>query len=206
MSPAPLSVLARIRATWPQPSPYERCELCGSPVAAEHGHVVSLTDRALRCTCRPCWLLFTAESAALAYRAVPDRFLAFPPLPAPLWETLELPVGTAFLFVNSTLGRWSRSTRARPAPPSRSCRSRPGTPCRRRPGPGRPAPGVEALLVHTRGGPVEACLVPIDICYELVGSLRTLWRGFDGGGEVRSCLDGFFAGLRARSTPAGGTP
>ncbi len=53
-------------------------------------------------------------------------------------------------------------------------------------------PDVEALLVHTHderaGQQVEAFLVPIDVCYELVGHLRMLWRGFDGGQDVRRRL------------------
>ena len=40
--------------------------------------------------------------------------------------------------------------------------------------------------------------MPIDACYELVGQLRTLWRGFDGGQEARDALDAFFDGVRAQ--------
>jgi hypothetical protein len=61
---------------------------------------------------------------------------------------------------------------------------------------------VEALLVHTVDQQVEAFLVPIDVCYELVGHLRLLWRGFDGGQEVRERLTGFFDAVRTRSRPA----
>ena len=46
-------------------------------------------------------------------------------------------------------------------------------------------PDVEALLVRAQDQQVEAFLVPIDVCYELVGHLRSAWRGFDGGQEVR---------------------
>lgn len=202
----PLSVLSRLRGSRPEPAPYERCEMCGAPVADEHGHVVNVASRSLLCACRPCYLLFTAEDAALAYRAVPDRYLAFPDLPAPVWDELELPVGTAFLFVNSALGRvvafypgpagateselpldaWDRVLAV--APELSTLR-----------------PDVEALLVHTAssGGAVEAFGVPVDACYELVGHLRLLWRGFDGGQEVRARLNVFFAGVRARSRPAG---
>ena len=59
------------------------------------------------CTCRGCYLLFTAEDAELRYRAVPDRYLSFPSfrLDARLFDELEIPVGLAFLFRNSVLGR-----------------------------------------------------------------------------------------------------
>ena len=40
-SPGALAVLARIRSTRPEPSLYERCEMCAAPVAEEHSHVVS---------------------------------------------------------------------------------------------------------------------------------------------------------------------
>ena len=100
-----LSVLSRVRAGRPEPSPYERCEMCGAPVADAHSHVVDMGTRTLMCTCRPCFLLFAHDDATLAYRAVPERRLSFPDLPPPVWEELELPVGTAFLFLNSALNR-----------------------------------------------------------------------------------------------------
>jgi hypothetical protein len=42
-------------------------------------------------------------------------------------------------------------------------------------------------------------VVPIDACYELVGHLRRLWRGFDGGTEANAKLDSFFDNVRARA-------
>jgi hypothetical protein len=44
--------------------------------------------------------------------------------------------------------------------------------------------------------------VPIDACYALVGQLRRLWRGFDGGTEAHQAMDDFFAEIAARSRPA----
>ena len=178
--------------------------MCGAPVADEHQHVVNVGSRSLLCTCRPCYLLFTHDDAALAYRAVPDRYQSFPDLAAPVWDELELPVGTAFLFVNSALGRvvafypgpagateselsleaWERVVAAAP-------------------GLGALRSDVEALLVHASGQKVEAFLVPIDVCYELVGHLRMLWRGFDGGQDVRRRLEEFFTKVRSRCRPAG---
>jgi hypothetical protein len=40
--------------------------------------------------------------------------------------------------------------------------------------------------------------VPIDACYELVGRIRTHWKGLDGGDDVRTEMDRFFAALRDR--------
>ena len=207
MTPAPgaLSVLSRIKANRPEPAPYERCEMCGAPVADVHGHVVNVSSRSLLCSCRPCYLLFTHDDAALAYRAVPDRYLSFADLPAPVWDELELPVGTAFLFVNSAL---SRVVAFYPGPAG-ATESELSLEAWERvvaaaPGLGTLQPDVEALLVHTKNSQVEAFLVPIDVCYELVGHLRMLWRGFDGGQDVRRRLEIFFDEVRTKSRPAAG--
>ena len=198
-----LSVLARIRSSRPEPSPYERCEMCGAPVADEHSHVVNLGTRSLLCTCRPCYLLFTRDDADLAYRSIPDRYLSFETIAAPIWEELELPVGTAFLFLNSQL---ERVVAFYPGPAgameSELSLEAWGSVVAAVPGLDTIKPDVEALLVHTEAQQVRAFLVPIDVCYELVGHLRMLWRGFDGGQDVRAKLEEFFARVRAKSRPA----
>jgi hypothetical protein len=201
--PGALSVLARIRAARPEPSPYERCEMCAAPVAEAHQHVVNVSSRSLLCTCRACYLLFTHDDAELAFRAVPDRYLSFPDLAAPVWEELELPVGTAFLFLNSAL---DRVVAFYPGPAGATESELPLEAWDRvvaaAPGLAMLKVDVEALLVRADGQQVEAFLVPIDVCYELVGHLRTLWRGFDGGQDVRRRLDEFFDQVRGRSRPA----
>ncbi len=204
----PLDVLSRIRVNRPEPSPYERCEMCAAPIADQHSHCVNVSTRSLLCTCRACYLLFTHDDATLAYRAVPERYLAFETLAAPVWEALELPVGTAFLFINSTL---ERVVAFYPGPAG-ATESELSLQAWEQvvsavPGLSTLKPDVEALLVHTplvdaRAQQVEAFLVPIDVCYELVGHLRKLWRGFDGGQDVRNQLDVFFARIRAKSRPA----
>ena len=198
----PLMVLSRIRASRPEPSPYERCEMCAAPVADEHQHVVNVASRSLLCTCRACYLLFTHDDATLAYRAVPDRFLVFPDLAVPVWDELELPVGTAFLFVNSALGR---VVAFYPGPAGATESELPlaawGRVVAGVPGLATLRPDVEALLVRSTEQKVEAFLVPIDVCYELVGHLRMLWRGFDGGQDVRRRLAEFFDQVRAKSRP-----
>src|SRR5215212_2900569 len=101
-------VLARIRAakTAPQPAG-ERCEMCSEAIADEHQHVVNVEGRQLMCVCRGCYLLFTDIDADLRYRAIPDRYLAFPgfALDRSHWEALQIPVGLAFFFKNSVLDR-----------------------------------------------------------------------------------------------------
>ena len=58
---------------------------------------------------------------------------------------------------------------------------------------------VEALIVRRDEQHKDAYLVPIDACYELVGELRRLWKGFDGGTEARDAMDAFFDRLAERS-------
>ncbi|MGI8493200.1 MAG: DUF5947 family protein, partial [Acidimicrobiales bacterium] len=66
-------------------------------------------------------------------------------------------------------------------------------------------PDVEAALIRTPGrgaqDEIECFIVPIDSCYELVGRLRSLWRGFDGGREVHEAMDQYFTRLRERGQP-----
>ena len=209
-------VLARIRSNRPAPEQVgERCEMCSEWIADEHQHVVNVADRQLMCVCRACYLLFTDNNADLRYRAVPDRYLAFEDfaLDRRTWEALQIPVGVAFFFANSALGR----TVAFYPGPAGATESEldldawnaiAGADSRV----GLLADDVEALLVRvldTDGADdgefaqPQSYLVPIDACYEFVGRLRMLWRGFDGGQEARRYIDDFFAQIaaRARETP-----
>jgi hypothetical protein len=69
-------------------------------------------------------------------------------------------------------------------------------------------PDVEALLVNRVGSTRDHYLVPIDRGYQLVGLIRTGWRGLSGGTEVWRSINGFFAELKAEAktvgAPAGG--
>ncbi len=183
----------------------ERCEMCGVVVGARHGHVVEMEKRSLACTCRACYLLFTRDGAAGGrYRAVPERYLHDPGrrLSDADWEDLQIPVATAFFFTNTALGRvvacypspagateclldltaWERLTTTHPLLAAIE-------------------PDVEALFVTRSGDGPEAYLIPIDACYALVGTVRLLWSGLDGGDEVRRALASFTTDLRARSRP-----
>jgi len=206
-SRSPLASLRRITSTRPEPVVGERCEMCAAPITDEHPHVVNLESRTLMCTCRGCYLLFTAEQATLRYRAVPDRYLSFPDFSFGTgdWDDLQIPVGLVFLFKNSVQDRtvafypgpagateselpldaWERIEAANPD--LRVMQADVEALMR---GPGREHPGFSCHVV------------PIDACYELVGRLRSLWRGFDGGQEARAAIDDFFARVERRSRPA----
>jgi Family of unknown function (DUF5947) len=186
-----LTVLGRITANRPPPVVGERCEMCAEPIAATHQHVVNLASRSLLCTCRGCYLLFTDQQAELRYRAVPDRYLAFPDfaLERAVWDALEIPVGLAFFFRNSEL---ARTVAFYPGPAGAAESELPmgawdGV-VSANPQLGLAAADVEALIVRAPGpdGDRFTCyLVPIDACYELVGRLRRVWSGFDGGQGAR---------------------
>ena len=185
----PLSVLARIRRSQPRerPRPGERCEMCAAPIPDVHDHVVDLEHRSLQCTCHGCYLLFTPEGAGGSrYRAVPDRFLSFADfqLSPGQWDGLQIPVSVAFFFLNSTMERVAAFYPS-PAGATESLLSLDtwDEVVAANPGLATLLPDVEAFLVRSdrAGGVAECYLVPIDACYELVGQLRRLWRGFDGG-------------------------
>jgi len=212
---SPYDVLARIRSNRRAPEPAgERCEMCSESIADEHQHVVNVAGRQLMCVCRACYLLFTDSQADLRYRAVPDRYLAFPDfaLDRRSWEALQIPVGVAFFFTNSALGR---TVAFYPGPAGAteseldldSWDAISGADARV----GLLTDDIEALLVRVPDSETtepQSYLVPIDACYEFVGRLRMLWRGFDGGQEARQFIDGFFSDIAARAvkTPLGTPP
>jgi hypothetical protein len=202
-------VLARVRAnrTAPQPAG-ERCEMCSESIADEHQHVVNVEGRQLMCVCRGCYLLFSDTNADLRYRAIPDRYLTFPDfaLDRREWEALQIPVGLAFFFRNTALGR---TVAFYPGPAGateseldlsawnniRDADTRVDM----------LADDTEALIVRVPddGTAAPECyLVPIDACYEFVGRLRMLWHGFDGGQKVREFIAEFFDQVATRSRVA----
>jgi uncharacterized protein DUF5947 len=201
------AVLARIRGSSRPPVAGERCEMCAEAIGDSHPHVVNLASRSLLCTCRGCWLLFTAEQAELRYRAVPERYLAFTGLrlDATRWAAMDIPVGLAFLFRNSVQERWVAFY---PGPAGAAESELPlaawdGV-LAANPALSRAVPDVEALLLRAPAAgreSVECYLVPIDACYQLVGELRQVWRGFDGGQQARAAIEDFFATVAARARP-----
>jgi Family of unknown function (DUF5947) len=209
-SPEPaLATLRRITTRRPRRVEGERCDMCAEPITQQHGHVVDLVHRRLLCTCRPCYLLFTDQQAALRYRAVPDRYgsveqLAFT---AADWDALQIPVGLVFAFHNSTQ---HRIVAFYPGPAgateSELAMDAWTAVLARNPGLAEVRPDVEAVLIRALDDPVrpfEAWVVPIDACYQLVGTLRQSWRGFDGGSEARAAIASFFDEVARRARSAG---
>lgn len=201
-------ILQRIVSHRPDPIPGERCEMCAATIPESHQHVVNVRERQLLCVCRRCYLLFVDSDAELRFRAVPERYLSFPDLElAPAdWDELQIPVGLAFVFRNSL----SRKTIAFYPGPAGATESE--LPLEAwdgivdaNPLLGQLCADTEALLlrISERGpGPAECFLVPIDACYQLIGELRRVWRGFDGGQDASRVVDAFFRTIRTRSREA----
>jgi hypothetical protein len=188
---------------------FERCEMCTKPIDEhQHSHVVHLENRSLLCTCRPCALLFTERGAARGrYRAVPDRYLRDPAFTMSelAWDELQIPVRMAFFFHNSDL---EKPLAFYPSPAGATESLLPMDAWHDGLGGTRLAAemefDVEALLLRKTGPRSECLLVPIDVCYELVGLVRMYWKGFDGGSEAWERINRFFADLadKARDLPA----
>jgi hypothetical protein len=169
------------RSTAERTEAMEHCELCGAPIGASHSHVLELASRDVKCACRPCGLLF---ERAEKMRLIPTDVRASD-VDVDL-EQLRLPVDIAFMFrADGELKCFYPS----PMGPTESL---------------LPvavdvelADDVEALLIYRE----RQWIVPIDVCYALVGLIRTRWRGFTGGADVWRELDKFWDGLDRRKRP-----
>jgi hypothetical protein len=202
----PLSTLRRLVRQSGKAASVERCELCSAPLAPEHQHLIEPTTRRLTCACDPCALLFDQPTGG-RYRRVGRqvRLLTDFVISDDQWDSLLVPINMAFFFYNTPAGKigafypspagatesllsldaWDSIARANPVLLSME-------------------PDVEALLANRLGAmrgfaAPEYYLAPIDVCFQLVGLIRTYWHGFSGGQEVYQHLTRFFAELRQRS-------
>lgn len=161
-----------------------KCEICATPLAEPHAHLVEARTGVLCCACAACALLFRGQTAR--FRRIPERPRRDPSfvLTRGELESLGVPVGLAFFC--SHRGRWvarlpspggileaelDERAWSRLLERSRLLWSI--------------EPDVEAFLVHApRSGPVCSLIAPIDACYALAASVRRLYRGFSGGDAV----------------------
>jgi hypothetical protein len=196
------SALASLRRfVRPRGAGAARCELCSAPLADDHSHLVELSSRRLFCACEPCAILFS-NPAAPKYRRVPRRVEFLPDfrLTDVQWEGLQLPINLAFFLHSTAAGRVvafypspAGATEALPPPDAWQAVAE-DNPCLR-----GLEPDVEALLVNRLGADAEHYRAGVDVCYALVGLVRTHWRGLSGGTAVWAEIGRFFAGLKERS-------
>jgi hypothetical protein len=196
-----LTALASLRR-FLRPRPVrERCELCSADLADDHAHLVELDSRRLACACDACAVLFSGQGAG-KYRRVPRhvQYLADFRLTDAQWEGLGLPINLAFFLHSTPAGR----VVAFYPSPAGATEALPDAQTWEALVEDNPAlrglePDVEALLANRVGEAREHYRVGIDRCYELVGLVRTHWRGFSGGQAVWDEVGRFFAGLKERS-------
>jgi hypothetical protein len=189
----------------------ERCDLCGTPLPANHQHLAQPAARRLMCACEACAVVL-ADGANTGYRRVPARvrLLSAFQLTDQQWDALLLPIELAFFFHDS---RTSRVVAIYPSPagPTESLLNLEAWDAIVLSNPvlAEMQSDVEALLVNRSGRRPDHAMarywiVPIDECYRLVGIMRDRWRGFSGGADVWREIDRFFAKLDARAAAGGG--
>jgi hypothetical protein len=202
-----LPALASLRRFLRPRAVRERCELCDAELAPDHAHLVEVASRRLRCACEACVILFSGRGTP-KYRRVPRDawLLADFRLTGVQWEGLNLPIDLAFFLHSTPAGR----VVALYPSPAGATESLPALDAWQALAADNPVlrelePDVEALLVN-RLGPVPECYrVGVDRCYELVGLIRTHWRGLSGGTAVWEEVGRFFTALKARARPRGDT-
>jgi hypothetical protein len=177
-----------------------RCELCMRTLAAEHAHRLLADKRVLECLCDRCAFETPHEAPWKVVAHKVERLPGFQ-MTATEWEALGLPVRLAF-FVRRSDGAgvqafFPSAAGATEAPLDKEQWAELSS---KSPLLVDIEPDVDALLVHHAGGRELALLVSVDVCYELIGTLRVHWRGFAGGDEAWQALDAFMAKL-TRTTP-----
>lgn len=198
------NALASLRRFARARKPAERCELCGAELTPEHQHLLDRNSRQAVCSCTACAILFCGQQGAKFLR-IPRRILKLHhfSIPDAQWDSLMLPINLAFF-----LPQPDGSTRAMYPSPAGAMESSIALPtwaalCGQSQTLSAAEPEVEALLVNRLPSDAAYFLVPIDVCYRLVGLIRTNWRGLSGGGEVRQAIAGFFDDLEKRAITPG---
>jgi hypothetical protein len=202
-NPSGVAALQQLLRKRPATAPGERCDYCAVPLGPEHGHLVDLRARRILCSCRPCYLVFEPAGAAQGrYKIVPTRYerVAGFAVDDVHWDALQIPISLAFFFHNSGEQKMNAFY---PGPAGATESLLPletwDAIAAEHPVLATLASDVEAILIHRRkDAPARCAIVPIDAAYELVGLMRTNWRGFDGGSEVWSRIEAFFAKIDER--------
>ena len=189
-------------------TPLEHCDLCGEMVMPEHRHLLDLNGRTVACACQACALLFSNEGAGGGkYRLIPERYLALSDfhMTDEQWDGLMIPVNMVYIFY-STPEKRVVAFYPSPAGPTESLLNLETweTLVERNAILNELSPDVEALLINRVRGENQYYIVPIDTCFQLVGLIRSSWRGLSGGEEAWKAITTFFTNLqqRAKFVPA----
>ena len=189
-------------AAGPGPEPQEACDLCGEPVEPGHRHMVDVANRRILCACRACTILFDRPGAGGGHlKLLPTRRRRLDGfnLDDAAWERLRIPVDMAFFFRSTPAERVLAFYPSPMGPTESLLELETWTELEAaNPELAEMEADVEALLVSRARGMHEHWLVPIDDCYELVGLIRSRWKGLAGGEEVWEAIDRFFDDLATR--------
>jgi hypothetical protein len=183
-----------------QGSYQEKCEFCGIGLEPSHRHLLEVSKNRIICACSPCALRFQ-DVVGGRFRLIPRevRFLPELNLSDAEWESLALPINLAFFFYSTPQ---QKMTAMYPSPAGATESLLPLTAWGAliaRNSDLTLEPDVEALLVSRVGSKRDYYIVPIDVCFELIGIIRVHWRGLSGGDVVWEKVDRFFSNLKARS-------
>ena len=198
----PFATLRRFAVARNQPA-QERCELCRLGLAPEHRHLFETTTHQIICSCDACALRFS-DVVGGRFKLIPRDVRSLPDfhLTDAQWNDLALPIELAFL-VYSTPAKKMMALYPSPAGATESLLPLSAWDMLVADNPvlGRMEADVEALLVNRVRERRLYHIAPIDVCFELVGLMRTHWRGLSGGEEVWREIDGFFGRLEERARP-----
>ena len=193
--------LASLRNFVRKPAEAERCDLCATPVAEHHQHLIEPQTRRLICACEPCAILFSSGGET-KYRRVPrdTRRLTNFLLSDQSWNSLAIPIGLVFIYSSSVSDR-ILAVYPSPAGPTETEVDKDSWDELIAVNPllAKMNPDVEALLINRMRGAREYFCAPIDECYKLTGLVRKYWRGLSGGDEGWERITGFFDDLKKRS-------
>jgi Family of unknown function (DUF5947) len=177
----------------------ERCDLCGTELAADHRHLLQLEERRIDCACEAC---FALRSGDPEYRPTGTRVVWLDDLEMSdeLWASFQIPIGLAFLMRSSAVDRVAALY---PSPAG-------ATECElhldswnQLCADNHVLDGLEtdgeALIVNRLANPPQYAIAPIDDCYRLVGIVKTRWEGISGGAGLERAIAGFFEELRERA-------
>lgn len=176
----------------------ERCDLCGTSVPADHRHLLHLSERRILCACEVC---VAERSADAEYRPAGQRVVWLDDLRMAdeLWARLGIPIGLAYFTTNGDTGE---TVAFYPSPAGSTeceldieawdelCEVNPEL---------QLEPDAEAFVVNRISDPPQNVIVPIDVCYGMIGAIRVAWDGISGGDGVDRAIEEFFSGLRERS-------
>ena len=193
-----MSSFATLRSLARKPQTREHCDMCGAGLAHQHQHLIDPKSRRLVCACDSCAVLFY-QSGETKYKRVPRRVRSLPDfrITDAQWDSLLIPIGLAFFLESSADGR-VLALYPSPAGSTESLLSLEAwwEIVQENPVLAEMEPDVEALLVDRLDAEGEYYLAPIDKCYQLVGLIRSNWRGLSGGTEVWAKIRWFFDKLK----------